>query len=65
MMFPSGLVPSLHVLVFGKKTFLYLVLVIFVCDISIQCNCIQGGEGVVAVCWVKVGGCFVLPIRDS
>ena len=24
MLFPSSLVPSLHVLVFGKKTFLYL-----------------------------------------
>ena len=29
VLFPSSLVPSLHVLVFGKKTFLCLVLVVF------------------------------------
>ena len=36
VVFPSGLVPSLHVLVFGKKTFLCLVLVVFfVCVLKV------------------------------
>ena len=38
MLFPSRSVPSLHVLVFGKKFFLCLVLVVFVCGISVAAS---------------------------
>ena len=61
VLFPSSLVPSLHVLVFGKKTFLCLVLVVFYLFVCVKvyvagrvgwCQCAWGSlfaEGHVGV----------------
>ena len=50
--FPSSLVPSLHVLVFGKKTFLCLVLVVFffMCVCWSVCACVAWVCADVCVC---------------
>ena len=43
VLFSSGLVPSLHVLVFGKKTFCVLFWLFFVCGISVTASQVERG----------------------